>query len=341
MNIGVIYRTDLERRVLQGSVAITITIMAISCTRSQSSVRPTAPAVSQATEVAMASLEPCGAATVSSIETPVPTTPTAASASPTPASSPSPTPTPRPASKEDRLGFPEGYKEDFKLFFVFDRTDAKSIQYVCANDKAASVKQGEPFPYGSVLVFETWRPKQEGGNPVKDEKGRMIRESLNTIFVMRKEKGFGTEYGELRNGEWEYVAYRPDKSHATLPQNTASCAACHQAGAGPAQDWVFRTNLFFKDKYGQAPVPGPNEAQMSRMSFFPNNLSVKAGTTVKWTNSAVDELDHTVTANDKSFDSGIMKPGAGFSFTFNTPGRFQYICSLHPDQMRATVEVKN
>lgn len=290
----------------------------------------------------MAALQPCSDTTVSQLQ-PATTTPTPAPAAPTPTPSapPSPTPTPRPAPQVDRVGFPEGYKEDYKLFFVFDRADTRSIQYVCANDKAASVKQGEPFPFGSVLTFETWRPKQEGGNLVKDERGRLIRESLNAIFVMRKEPGFGTEYQALRNGEWEYVAYRPDKTHLVTPQNTANCAACHQAGVGPAQDWVFRTNLFFKDKYGQAPVPGPNEAQMSRMSFFPNSLLVKAGTTVKWTNSAVDELDHTVTANDQSFDSGIMKPGAGFSYTFNTPGTFQYICALHPDQMRARIQVTN
>lgn len=327
-------------RVLLGS---TLLVLLIAFVLAACSPAP-APAPAAATPTAfVAATVPCSDTTVSLIQ-PATTSPTPAPPpppTPTPSAPPPPTPTPRPAPQVDRVGFPEGYKENFKLFFVFDRTDTRSIQYVCANEKAASVKPGEPFPYGSVLVFETWRPKQEGGNLVKDERGRMIRESLNTIFVQRKEQGFGVDYGPLRNGEWEYVAYRPDKSYAVLPQNTTSCAACHQAGAGQGQDFVFRTSLFFeKERYAQAPVPGPNEVSMSRMSFFPNNLSVKVGTTVKWTNSVVDGIDHTTTANDKSFDSAVLKPGASFTQTFTTPGVFQYICALHPEQMRARIEVK-
>lgn len=299
-----------------------------------------APTAAQPTAPPAAAKIACSDTTVSQLQPPS-STPTPAPPAPTPSTPPPPTATPRPAPQVDRVGFPEGYKEDYDLFFVFDRTDARSIQYVCANEQAASVKPGEPFSYGSVLVFETWRPKQEGGELVRDERGRLIRESMNTIFVMRKEPGFGEEYGPLRNGEWEYVAYRPDKTPQTPPQNTANCAACHQAGVGPAGDWVFRTNLFFsQEKYAQAPLPGPNEAVASRMAFFPNNLPVKVGTTVKWTNSAVDEIDHTVTANDRSFDSGVVKPGVSFSYTFETAGTFQYVCSLHPEQMRATVRVE-
>ena len=103
---------------------------------------------------------------------------------------------------------------------------------------------------------------------------------------------------------------------------------------------MFRTNLFFQsERYAQAPVPGANEVSLSRMAFFPTTLMVKTGTTVKWTNSAVDETDHTVTANDRSFDSGVLKPGASYTHTFNSAGTFEYSCTLHPEQMRARVQV--
>lgn len=316
-----------------GLLLAILALLAPACTP------PPAPTAAQPTAAPAAPKIACSDTTVSQVQPPS-SPPTPAPTAPTPSTPPPPTATPRPAPLEDRVGFPEGYREDYNLFFVFDRTDARSIQYVCANQQAASVQSGQPFPYGSVLVFETWRPRQEAGDLVRDERGRLIRESLNTIFVMRKEPGFGEEYGPLRNGEWEYVAYRPDKTHATLPQNTANCASCHQAGAA-GQDWVFRTNLFFSQgRYAQAPLPGPNEAVASRMSFFPGNLTVKAGTMVKWTNSAVDELDHTVTASDRLFDSGVMKPGASFSYIFDTAGTFAYVCTLHPDQMRATIRVE-
>jgi plastocyanin len=62
---------------------------------------------------------------------------------------------------------------------------------------------------------------------------------------------------------------------------------------------------------------------------------------VKWTNSLVDKIAHTVTANDNSFASSTLQPGETFSTTFTKPGTYLYFCSLHPDQMRARVEVKD
>ncbi len=61
----------------------------------------------------------------------------------------------------------------------------------------------------------------------------------------------------------------------------------------------------------------------------PTSLKVKVGTTVKWTNG--DDIGHNVVANDGTFNSGLMKPGAAFTFT--KPGTYEYVCSLHPEQM--------
>jgi plastocyanin len=53
------------------------------------------------------------------------------------------------------------------------------------------------------------------GNPILDANGRFMPNSNPpTVFVQRKEKGFGVDYGVIRNGAWEYVAYRPDGSGA-------------------------------------------------------------------------------------------------------------------------------
>lgn len=43
-----------------------------------------------------------------------------------------------------------------------------------------------------------------------------------------------------------------------------------------------------------------------------------------------DEADHTVTADDKSFDSSQLSQGKSFSFTFTKEGTFTYKCSNHP-----------
>jgi hypothetical protein len=66
-------------------------------------------------------------------------------------------------------------------------------------------------------------------------------------------------------------------------------------------------------------------------------IVIKAGTTVTWSNQ--DDTQHTTTsaASTPIWDSGILRPGQSFSFTFNTPGTYPYICNVHP--MTGTVVV--
>ena len=66
-------------------------------------------------------------------------------------------------------------------------------------------------------------------------------------------------------------------------------------------------------------------------------LVVKAGTTVTWENRDNTQHTTTSTASPPVWDSGILNPGQSFSFTFNTPGTFSYICNVHP--MAGTVVV--
>lgn len=62
--------------------------------------------------------------------------------------------------------------------------------------------------------------------------------------------------------------------------------------------------------------------------FDPPEIAVKAGQVVKWKNDGSEA--HTVTADDGSFDSGSMAPGAEFRCTFSKPGTFSYKCTPHP-----------
>lgn len=71
-------------------------------------------------------------------------------------------------------------------------------------------------------------------------------------------------------------------------------------------------------------------------AFSPGTLQVAAGTTVTWTNN--DQVAHTVTADDGSFDSGDIPPGGTFSMTFDTPGTVAYHCKIHPN-MTASITV--
>jgi plastocyanin len=80
-----------------------------------------------------------------------------------------------------------------------------------------------------------------------------------------------------------------------------------------------------------------NAVTIQNFSFGPATLDVAVGTTVTWTNK--DSTNHTVTANDGSFDSKAISPGATFTQTFATAGTFAYHCSIH-STMTATITVK-
>jgi hemoglobin len=124
------------------------------------------------------------------------------------------------------------------------------VRHVFANPSAAAVRQGQPFPYGSVLVMETWRAKLTADNQIDlDANGRYQKDELAGIFVMRKEAGYGAKYGPDRTGEWEYVAYRPDNGQfQTAPERSQACAQCHLAASDAQKDWVIRANLFFAQR---------------------------------------------------------------------------------------------
>ena len=73
---------------------------------------------------------------------------------------------------------------------------------------------------------------------------------------------------------------------------------------------------------------GATKAEMRGMAFGPNRIEIAAGTTVTWTNN--DPLAHTITADDRSWDSGEIAPGQTWSHTFTQPGEFAFHCTPHP-----------
>ncbi len=65
-------------------------------------------------------------------------------------------------------------------------------------------------------------------------------------------------------------------------------------------------------------------------------INIAAGQSITWTNEGVQP--HDVTADDGSFASGTVAPGATWSYEFDSPGTFTYHCQVHP-WMKGTVVV--
>ncbi len=80
----------------------------------------------------------------------------------------------------------------------------------------------------------------------------------------------------------------------------------------------------------------------NKLRFVPAEVRIKVGDTVEWRN--VQSIPHTVTADPKRarnsrnielpdgaepFDSGWVRGGQSFRYTFCEPGVYRYICLPH------------
>jgi len=92
---------------------------------------------------------------------------------------------------------------------------------------------------------------------------------------------------------------------------------------------------------GAATMEGDSSSTLvidiANFTFSPNDLEIKVGTTVTWTN--LDDAPHTATADDQSFDSGSLGKNESFSYTFNEAGTFTYYCAFHPSMTAAITVV--
>ena len=87
---------------------------------------------------------------------------------------------------------------------------------------------------------------------------------------------------------------------------------------------------------GGTVIEGQLAVEISGFAFNPQTATVKVGTQDTWTNK--DSATHSLKAEDGSFDSGPINQGESFTFQFNTPGSFPYICTIHPS-MQGTIIV--
>ncbi len=93
---------------------------------------------------------------------------------------------------------------------------------------------------------------------------------------------------------------------------------------------------------GGALAPGASQAASFEIAivdyaFEPAAITVHVGDPITWTNNA--SRDHAVASEDGELDSDEIGPGEAYGHVFETPGTFEYFCSIHPDRMQAQVTV--
>jgi plastocyanin len=80
-----------------------------------------------------------------------------------------------------------------------------------------------------------------------------------------------------------------------------------------------------------------NTIVLKNFHFSPMSLTIPAGTAVTWRN--LDGEPHTVVSIEGLFRSGGLDQNDVYTFMFDSPGTYKFVCSIHP-QMTGTIIVK-
>ncbi|HTN23182.1 MAG TPA: cupredoxin domain-containing protein [Solirubrobacteraceae bacterium] len=83
------------------------------------------------------------------------------------------------------------------------------------------------------------------------------------------------------------------------------------------------------------PATGAVNVVMQNNLFSPEEIKVKVGQKIHWTNN--DPYPHNVTAKNGAFKSGNLNGGKTFDFTAKKVGRIPYVCTIHSGQKGAIV----
>ncbi len=129
----------------------------------------------------------------------------------------------------DKVAFPTDYDKGV-LFTTVDRPDNKQYrEFFTGTAALEAANKGEALPSGTVITMIQYAAKLDPqGNPEKDANGRFIKTNVVGYTVMEKRTGWGSEYPDnIRNGEWEYQAFKPDKTPNTAA-NLTNCFNCHK-----------------------------------------------------------------------------------------------------------------
>jgi plastocyanin len=84
------------------------------------------------------------------------------------------------------------------------------------------------------------------------------------------------------------------------------------------------------------PVATTEVEMVKSYRFDPKTIEVEAGSTVTWTNQ--DNFTHTVEVEGQ--EDHKVERGEQVSITFDQPGTYEYVCTLHSQDMTGTVVVK-
>jgi len=239
----------------------------------------------------------------------------------------------------ESIAFPQGY-EKWQLYSTVDRYDTKQYRELYTSPEAVkAVREGRPIPEGTVIAMAIYGAQvDDKGVPVKDAKGRFVKNKLGGVTVMEKRKGWGAGVpDEWRNGDWQYASFMADgKPNEKANSGIKACFVCHKPHE--KQDFVISL-ASLSGKFPTKAVSakkGSNDVNINGFTFGPGALSVKKGQSINWTNA--DDSPHQVTVASKSLKTNVLLKGQSGKLKFDEAGSYDYACALHP-AMKGKIEV--
>ena len=123
----------------------------------------------------------------------------------------------------------------------------------------------------------------------------------------------------------------PSAEPAAAPAPTPAAPAVQAAPAAPASPArAHPTSRLATQKAVKvrAVARAAGGDTISDFKFTPSTITVTAGESVTWTNSGPS--GHSATADDGSFDTGVLGKGSSGSHTFTRAGTYTFHCTPHP-----------
>lgn len=93
-------------------------------------------------------------------------------------------------------------------------------------------------------------------------------------------------------------------------------------------------SIFARDQEGVrsagagAEPAGVVEIPIRELTFEGDTIRVPAGTAIRWVNR--DPVAHNTKADDGSWESPLFGPGETYTTRLELPGRYAYVCTIHP-----------
>ena len=243
-----------------------------------------------------------------------------------------------------------GAPNEFEAFARYARTGALGFAWQLGYNKAAKSVDGEVTlshtfsrlrlmgvgrAFSHAYGVDTARLAVGGGAVVR--LGRWVALAGDATTLVDRRTGERAAWGiGLHIG----IPYSPHTlSLAVANTNTGTLEGSARGVGGNARAGFEFTIPFTFSRYfggrgrskavegGEAAANG-TRAEMRTMAFSPKQIEIAAGKAVTWTNN--DQLVHTISADDGSWDSGPIEPGKSWSRTFAQAGTYAFHCTPHP-----------